>query len=226
VPIDAAAAMDLSKYDVARWNYQRTEQYGSGHFKLDGTVGEERLPVASAHLSDDRRTLLLVVPDMREVMQLQVAYDLRGGDDLAVTDTLYLTVNRVAPLDLAAAGLGEVDWRGSIASAGTVAGPTEAAASAAQGEATFQRIGCVACHSVDGTTAGKLGPTLQGLFGSNRPLADGGTVRADAEYIRRSIEQPGAQIAAGFQEGMPAYLGVLSDAEIESLVLYIQTLAN
>jgi mono/diheme cytochrome c family protein len=226
VPLDPATATDPSKYDVSRWNYQRTEQYGSGHFKLDGVAGEERLPVASAHVSDDRRTLLLVVPDMREVMQFQVAYDLRGGENLAVTDTLYLTVNRVASLDLAAVGLGEVDWKASIAAAGSVAGPAEDAASAAQGAAIFQRTGCVACHSVDGTTAGKLGPTLQGLFGSNRALADGSSVRADADYIRRSIKQPGAQIAAGFQEGMPAYLGVLSDTEIESIVLYIQSLAN
>ena len=144
----------------------------------------------------------------------------------AVADTLYLTVNDTGSLDLVSMGLGEVDWRESIASVGSLAVEEEGEASAEQGQEIFARTGCVACHSVDGSTAGKLGPTLQGLFGSLRPLQEGASVRADAEYVRRSIEEPGAQIVEGFEEGMPAYLGVLSDSEIESLVLYIQSLGG
>ena len=226
VSLDPAVAADRERYRVSRWNYQRTSDYGSGHFRLDGSAGEERLPVASAHLNDDGRTLLLVLPDMTEVMQLQVAYDLRAASGEAVTDTLYLTVNDDSSLDLVSMGLGEVDWRASIASVGSLTVEEEGEASAEMGQEIFARTGCVACHSVDGSTAGKLGPTLQGLFGSQRPLQNGSSVRADAEYVRRSIEEPGAQIVEGFEEGMPAYLGVLSDSEIESLVLYIQSLGG
>jgi mono/diheme cytochrome c family protein len=226
LPLDPSTAADPARYDVSRWNYQRTQQYGSGHFKLDGSAGEGRLPVASAHVSPDGSSLLLVIPDMREVMQLQIAYDVASVTGVALEDTLYLTLNRVEPLDLAAVGLSGIDWRASIAAAGTVRGPVEGAADAARGEVVFQRMGCVACHSVDGTTAGKPGPTFRGLFGSTRTLDSGGTVQADEAYIRRSIEQPGVQIVQGYQEGMPAYLGVLSDAEIESLVLYIESLAQ
>lgn len=226
VPLDSQSVADLASYAVSRWNYQRTSQYGSGHFKLDGSAGEEKLPVAAAHLAPDGRTLLLVLPDMREVMQLQVAYRLRTSAGREMADTLYLTVNRVAPLDLVSMGLGGIDWQASLAAVGSTTVEEEGEASAARGEDIFQRVGCVACHSVDGSTAGKLGPTLLGVFGSTRPLEGGGSVRADEAYLRRSIEQPSAQIVAGYEAEMPAYLGVLSDAEVESLVAYLQTLAR
>lgn len=158
---------------------------------------------------------------------MQVAYDLQTTDGMAVADTVYLTVNRVAPIDLDAAGLGAVDWRENLAGAGDeLMEEAELAATVDAGRDIFQRIGCVACHSVDGTTAGRLGPTMQGLFGAERTLTDGSTVSADAAYLRRSITEPDAQIVAGYQEGMPAYLGVLNDSEIESLVLYIRSLGR
>lgn len=225
IPLDSAVAADRSRYAVSRWDYRRTARYGSGHFRLDGEAGEERLPVAAAHVGSDGRSLLLVIPDMREAMQVQVSYDLVGRDGEAVSDTVYLTVNGVTPLDLAAAGLGGVDWAADLAGAGDeLLDEVAAAATADAGREIFQRTGCVACHSADGTTAGRLGPTMQGLFGSIRPLADGSSVRADEEYLRRAITAPDAQIVEGYQEGMPAYLGVLDDSEIESIILYIRSL--
>ena len=227
VALDPEVAADRARYAVSRWDYRRTERYGSGHFRPDGEAGEERLPVVATHLGDDGRSLLLVIPNMQEVMQMQVAYDLQATDGFAVADTVYLTVNQVTPIDLAAAGLGEVDWRENLAGAGDeLMEEVALAATVDAGAEIFQRIGCVACHSVDGTTAGRLGPTMQGLFGADRPLTDGSTVRADDVYLRRSITEPDAEIVAGYQEGMPAYLGVLNDSEIESLVLYIRSLGR
>lgn len=226
VPLDPSIAADASRYRVARWDYRRTERYGSGHFRPDGEAGEEPLRVAGAHLSRDGRTLLLVLPEMMPVDQLQVAYDLRAASGAPVTDTLYLTVNEPRALNLTAAGFGEVDWRAEAARALAAGAESEdvGETTAARGQEVFERVGCVACHSVDGTTAGKLGPTLQGVFGSSRELADGSTVQADEAYLQRAIEEPGAHIVAGYQEGMPAYLGVLSSGEIESLVMYIRSL--
>lgn len=227
VPLDPAVAEDVSRYEISRWNYQRTSRYGSGHYRRDGEAGEERMAVASAHLAPDRRTLLLVVLDMQKVMQMRLAYDLRGAEGLAMTDTLYLTVNEAPALALDAVGLGDVDWRGSIASAGTLSVAEEGGeASVSEGREIFARTGCVACHSVDGSMDGKLGPSMLGLFGAERPLADGRTVVADEAYLRRAIEEPGAEVVAGFQEGMPAYVGVLTDSQIESLVMYIRSLGQ
>ena len=47
-----------------------------------------------------------------------------------------------------------------------------------------------------------------------------------SQHTVSSFDEELKDVAAGFQEGMPAYVGVLGEAEIESLVLYIQSLGN
>jgi cytochrome c2 len=229
VPLDRAAATDPSRYHVSRWDYVRTEKYGSGHYRTDGAPGEETLPVASATLSADGRSLLLVLPDMKEVMQMQLDYDLRAADGRAATDTLWLTVNHATEMDLAAAGLGSVDWKADAAraAAATVSrAPAPGAATAEAGAKLFASKGCAACHSVDGTTAGKIGPTLKGLYLSSVTFEDGSSRRADAEYLRESMLDPANRVVKGYEAAMPSFLGVLSDTEIQSLVLYIESLGE
>jgi mono/diheme cytochrome c family protein len=226
-PLDRKTATDGSRYDVQRWNYKRTENYGSGHFKVDGSAGQDRLQVASANLSADGKSLLLVLPDMRPVNQLQVAYQLKSAAGKTVADTLYMTVNAAPSLDLASAGFAGLDWRKSLASAATTAAPVaEAPATAARGAQIFQRAACAACHSVDGSTAGKLGPSLRGVYGSRVTFTDGTSRVADDAYIRQSLLEPASQIVKGYEEGMPSFQGVLSEGEISSLVLYIRSLGS
>ncbi len=84
---------------------------------------------------------------------------------------------------------------------------------------------CVACHTVDGTTG--TGPTWKGLAGSSRPLETGESVVADTAYLFASIVDPGAQIVQGFAPVMPTdYSDTLTQAEIDDLVAYIQSLAG
>ena len=87
-----------------------------------------------------------------------------------------------------------------------------------------RQMGCAACHSIDGNPS--VGPTWQGLFGSERPLSDGSTVTADEAYIRESIMEPNAKVAEGFQAAiMPQDFGDrLSDPEIQAVIEYIKTL--
>jgi cytochrome c oxidase subunit 2 len=98
-----------------------------------------------------------------------------------------------------------------------------------KGKKLYGGRGCAGCHSVDGSPG--VGPTWKGLFGKNRPLAassDGKTaVVADENYIRESIYEPSAKIAAGYAgppSQMPSYQGKLSDREIGYLIEYIKTL--
>lgn len=95
---------------------------------------------------------------------------------------------------------------------------------AAQGETVAQNAGCFACHSTDGSTL--VGPTWQGLYGSEVTLADGSTVTVDDEYIRESIVDPNAKVVEGFSEGlMPQNFGeTLSDSDIEAIIAYIESL--
>ena len=91
------------------------------------------------------------------------------------------------------------------------------------GASTADAAGCLACHSVDGSKS--VGPTWQGLFGSERPLADGSTVVADEDYIRESILDPRAKVVAGFPDIMPTdYANTLSELDIQALIAYIRSL--
>lgn len=96
-------------------------------------------------------------------------------------------------------------------------------ATAKAGEQVFGAYGCIACHSTDGSKG--HGPSLKGLAGSTRDIEGGEPVLADAAYLAESIKVPNAKTAKGFPPGyMPPYQ--LKDKEIESLVLYIQSLAK
>jgi cytochrome c oxidase subunit 2 len=86
------------------------------------------------------------------------------------------------------------------------------------------RYGCVACHTIDGTSV--VGPTWQGLFGHEVTLEDGTTVVANADYLRDSILNPNDQIVEGFQPNLmpPIYAEQLTDEQIEDLIAYIESL--
>lgn len=81
---------------------------------------------------------------------------------------------------------------------------------------------CNTCHSTDGSI--KVGPSWQGLFGSQRQLQSGQSVTADENYIRESMVNPGAKVVQGFQNVMPTYAGSLTDNEINALIEYIKSL--
>ncbi len=90
-----------------------------------------------------------------------------------------------------------------------------------RGGALVAQNGCLGCHSLDGSPG--TGPTWLGIYGRQRELADGSVVTADDAYIKESILNPQAKIAAGF-EGvlMPAY--DFTDEQIADIIAYMQTL--
>ena len=79
-PLDPESALQTDAYSVRRWNYKRTSKYGSPNYKMDGSPGSEDLPVSSIKLSRDKKTVFVGIPDMREVMQMEVSYDLAAQD--------------------------------------------------------------------------------------------------------------------------------------------------
>jgi cytochrome c oxidase subunit 2 len=95
---------------------------------------------------------------------------------------------------------------------------------AEQGAELAESAGCLACHSVDGSTM--VGPTWQGLFGSERLLEDGTTQVADEEYLRTSILEPGSQVVADYPNVMPAAYDMLSDEELAAIIEYIRSLSE
>lgn len=87
------------------------------------------------------------------------------------------------------------------------------------GEALAADAGCLACHTESST---ELAPTLHGRWGTEVALADGRTVTIDEEYVRRSITDPSADVAVGYQPTMP--LVPLDEGEIERLVEWVESL--
>jgi cytochrome c551/c552 len=96
--------------------------------------------------------------------------------------------------------------------------------SPAQGMELFQKKGCVACHATDSKTEGKIGPPMKDLVGSVRHFVDGSTAIANEVYIRQSIVAPGEKVVKGFQPVMPSFLKILAENEVESIILYLQSL--
>ncbi len=99
----------------------------------------------------------------------------------------------------------------------------EPSGNVSRGEELVTSNGCIACHSVDGTSTTLSGPSWKGVFGSQRLLADGTTVTADLAYLRKSIVKPGARVLKGFDDGlMPTtYSSALSDQDVEDMIAFI-----
>ena len=81
---------------------------------------------------------------------------------------------------------------------------------------------CATCHNVDTST--KIGPGLQGLFGSERSFENADNVTADADYIRESMIAPNVKVVKGFPAKMNSFAGQLSEKEMNYIIEYIKTL--
>jgi mono/diheme cytochrome c family protein len=225
VALDRARAVDPDNYSLTSWRYKRTYQYGSPQFKADGTPGIDRLAPSRAYLSQDGRSVFISVPGMKPVMQMRAGWSLATAAGKAFQDSAFFTPYALPKFDPRAEGFGDltVDLTPRAAPAGPAA-----PVSAAEGRRLYQLYGCIACHAIDSPQVSRLGPTFQGLYGSQRTYAKGVVrVIADEAYLRESILEPAAKIVAGYERaeaGMPSYAGVLTPAQIESIILFIKSL--
>lgn len=97
-------------------------------------------------------------------------------------------------------------------------------ATAETGEKLFLQYGCSACHSVDGSK--NHGPSVGLLFGHEVEIEGlDKPVMADRDYILESIKAPNAKVVKGYPPNYMPPFG-LPDAEYDSLVLYIESLAK
>ncbi|MGM0505992.1 MAG: c-type cytochrome [Bacteroidota bacterium] len=153
----------------------------------------------------------------RDVMQM-------GEDPRELLDDALVAEEQAAAEEAEQeAASGGADDEGSDGDDGETNGDDSAEGDPALGEQLFGGQGCQACHSVDGSAG--VGPSMAGLYGSERELASGESVTADEEYLHRAIVEPGAEIAEGYQNMMTPY-GHLDESEILSLIEYIKTLAD
>jgi cytochrome c oxidase subunit 2 len=92
------------------------------------------------------------------------------------------------------------------------------------GKKLFDRKGCIACHSTDGTP--RVGVSMTGLWGTTIELVDGTTVAVDARFIERALNEPQVYRRKGSQPVMPSFAGQIRAHELTALTAYIESLAR
>jgi len=89
------------------------------------------------------------------------------------------------------------------------------------GAKLFASLACNTCHRPD---AQGRGPVLEGLFGKTVTLQSGETATVDEAYVRESILNPSAKVAAGFQPIMPTFQGLVTEEQLLELIEYVKSL--
>jgi cytochrome c oxidase subunit 2 len=82
-------------------------------------------------------------------------------------------------------------------------------------EALFDEHLCLTCHTLDGSDE-EIAPSLNGLFGTSRTLADGTTVIADEAYLIDAILDPEKHVVEGY-DPMPE-LDEIPEADLEAML--------
>jgi mono/diheme cytochrome c family protein len=163
---------------------------------------------------------------MKEVMQMEVDYQLTAADGHAINDQFWFTINYLENLMPAKYGFANVDYTLLTKRRELANQKAAEVASVEKGKAVFTKTACAGCHSEGTRTKGMYGPAFQGLYGAKRPMEDGTIVVADAEYLRESILNPAAKIVKGYNAEMPSFQGILSDTDIESVILFVKSLGE
>jgi mono/diheme cytochrome c family protein len=87
------------------------------------------------------------------------------------------------------------------------------------GDQIFTAAGCASCHTFSPAKAnGTIGPNLNELTTQAGKLVPG---KSADEYVRESIEDPGAYLVKGFPNAMPPFKGRLTDEQINALIDYL-----
>ena len=92
---------------------------------------------------------------------------------------------------------------------------------AMQGQQLSTELGCVACHTVDGSPG--VGPTWVGMWGRNEQLTRDRMALVDEAYFRQSLTDPDVKVVEGFPNVMGRYF--LNEAEITALIEYVKQLS-
>jgi cytochrome c oxidase subunit II len=114
----------------------------------------------------------------------------------------------------------------TTALANAAAAGSVAATPASLGRKIYSTIGCMACHSIDGSPM--TGPTFKGAFGHEVTVTTAGkerTLTMDEAYIKHSILEPNADIVKGFNANlMQTYKSQLTDQDIANITEFIKSL--
>jgi hypothetical protein len=88
----------VSRYAIRRWNYRWSADYGSKNWSVahPDRIGEDPVPIGSARLLPDRRSVFLEVPDLKPVMQMHLRFRLLSEAGEEMPGEIYNTIHRLA----------------------------------------------------------------------------------------------------------------------------------
>lgn len=85
--LSAASVQDARNYSVKTWGLTRAERYGSPN------TGEKTLPVKSARLLPDWKTIALEIPDIQPTWCMEINVAIRAADGTPVTRRIHNTIH-------------------------------------------------------------------------------------------------------------------------------------
>ena len=96
-PVDPQTAGDADSYDVEQWNYIWSQAYGSPEVHVDDPkqTGRSPVKVTEVRVSPDKKSVLLVIPDIQPVMQMKIAMNLNAADGATMNYEIDGTINKV-----------------------------------------------------------------------------------------------------------------------------------
>lgn len=103
----------------------------------------------------------------------------------------------------------------------------EVSSMAEAGLKVLQANGCIACHSLDGSRL--VGPSFKGLWNSNRKVLTKGILRdvkADEEYIKESIYDPGKDVVDTYPKVMVSYKESINEEQLKQITEYLKSIAH
>lgn len=86
-PLDSTTAEDARNYAVSTWGLRRTEKYGSPN------IGQKTLPVKSARLLPDHKTVALEIPEIQPTWCMEIKVSIRGGDGAPINRQIHNTIH-------------------------------------------------------------------------------------------------------------------------------------
>ena len=99
VPLKKELAEDLGSYDAEMWNYLWSKNYGSADYSVidPGKEGRDPLPIKTATLLPDGKSVFLSIPGIRPANQVALQFNLTSTKGQKQKDTFYFTINEPGP---------------------------------------------------------------------------------------------------------------------------------
>lgn len=100
-PLASDSVADLQNWSGKRWNYERSDNYGSPELMLTKDAngkarrGRENINITGAQLGSDGKTVTLEIADFQPVMQQMLKWNLKAADGTPISQDIQHTIHAI-----------------------------------------------------------------------------------------------------------------------------------